>query len=54
MKRLEKITAFDESSLEKLLTPVWESNEILSETGLVVGVNGEIKLLAHPPMVALK
>ena len=48
MKPLQKITAFDESTLEKLLTPVWDSDEILGETGLIVGADGEIKLLAHP------
>ena len=48
MKVLEKITKFDESTLGKLLFPIWKSDKILGETGLIVGADGEIKLLAHP------
>ena len=48
MKTLEKITKFDESSLKSLLVPVWESEEILGETGIVIGAEGKVKLLGKP------
>ena len=48
MKNLEKITKFDESSLKALLVPVWESKEILGETGIVIGAEGRVQLLCKP------
>ena len=48
MKVLEKITKFDESSLASLLVPVWETNEIFGETGIVIGADGKVKLLGKP------
>ena len=48
MKALEKITAFDEGALKDLLVPVWESEEILGETGIVIGAEGKVKLLGKP------
>ena len=48
MKALEKITKFDKSSLKSLLVPVWESNEILGETGIVIGAEGRVQLLCKP------
>ena len=48
MKALEKINCFDESKIEKLLVPVWESQEIVDETGLVIGEDGKVNLLALP------
>ncbi len=48
MKTLKKIESFDISELERLLAPVWETSEILRETGLVVGEEGSVKLLKTP------
>ena len=48
MKTLKKIESFDVSELERLLAPVWETSEILRETGLIVGEEGSIKLLKTP------
>lgn len=48
MKVLEKITKFDESVLKELLAPVWESDDILGETGIVIGAEGSVKLLGKP------
>ena len=48
MKTLKKIKSFQEEKLEKLLSPVWESKEVTEETGLVVGEEGKVCLLAQP------
>ncbi len=43
MKELEKITAFNEKELPQLLAPVWDSNEIIGETGVIVGKDGCVR-----------
>ena len=48
MKALEKIAQFDTSTLKSLLVPIWESDEILGETGIVIGEEGKVKLLGKP------
>ncbi len=48
MKALKKIEKFDETALDALLAPIWDNKEIINETGLVVGEDGRICLLATP------
>ncbi len=48
MKILKKIEKFDESAIEQLLMPIWNSNEIIGETGVIIGEEGTIQLLAYP------
>ena len=45
---LKKIEQFDTDSLERLLSPVWDSREIVCETGLIVGEEGYVSLLNTP------
>ena len=48
MKILKKIERFDVGELENLLAPIWESREIIAETGLIVGEEGYVSLLQTP------
>ena len=48
MKTLKKIEQFNEDEIERLLTPVWNNDEIIGETGVIIGEEGAIQLLGHP------
>lgn len=48
MKKLDKITAFNEAELYDLLAPIWESKEIIGETGIIIGEEGSLSLLGTP------
>ena len=48
MKILKKIEKFDENLIEELLVPVWSSEKIVNETGIVSGQDGRVCLLAQP------
>ncbi len=48
MRTLKKIEKFDEAQIERLLTPVWDCGEIINETGVVIGEEGLVRLLATP------
>ena len=48
MKTLKKIEQFDKNGLDCLLLPIWNSSEILGETGVIVGEEGKIQLLGYP------
>ena len=48
MKTLKKIEQFNEDELERLLTPVWNNDEIIGETGVIIGEEGSIQLLGAP------
>lgn len=48
MKALEKITAFNKKELPELLAPVWDSKDVLGETGVIVGKDGCVRLLGMP------
>ena len=48
MKTLKKIERFNEDEIERLLTPVWNNDEIIGETGVIIGEEGSIQLLGAP------
>lgn len=48
MKTLKKAEQFKEAELEQLLMPIWNSDEIIGETGVVIGEEGYIQLLGYP------
>ena len=48
MKTLEKITKFNEKEIPALLAPVWDSKDVLGETGVIVGKDGYVRLLGTP------
>lgn len=48
MKTLKKIEQFNEDEIERLLTPVWNNDEIIGETGVIIGEEGSIQLLGAP------
>ena len=48
MKTLKKIEKFDKTQMERLLIPIWNSDEIIGETGVVIGEEGAIQLLGQP------
>ena len=48
MKTLKKIEKFDKTQMERLLMPIWNSDEIIGETGVVIGEEGFIQLLGQP------
>ena len=48
MKILKKAEQFKEDELQQLLMPIWNSDEIIGETGVVIGEEGYIQLLGYP------